>query len=112
MSFQEVRGVAQFNVYWREMKAKNLPFVVIESKSTLCTLKYDLFTCDKNLTDAAAESIHQLFYRILKIAPKRTWWFSFGMVNGYLPKIPIKLGREYLPRIAEIVNDPANWEAL
>ena len=103
----EVKGTHQNNLEWARCKHLNIPFVVLRVRSTRGDLDFDMWTCDKNLTDEGRDKVSALFMELLNLDPRgRTW--TMGHETGVFPKVKLDLARDYLPKLAEIVRNPVN----
>lgn len=108
----EVRGSKEHNAAYRLAKARGKPFVVLRPFRHLASLSYDMFTVNYDLIPEAMAQVRALWSEILAKSPPRLRWFGVGPIMGFMDKIPLELGREYLFKLVEIVEDRGNWHPI
>jgi hypothetical protein len=106
----EVTKQAGLKLYWK-CRREGLPMIRLVKRTTLGDLEYDLWYADYDLTDSAREKVEDLFHEI-NGRDLRPRIFSAGSTYGCLPKVKLALAREYLPKLVEILNDPANHKPI
>jgi hypothetical protein len=95
---------------WSEAKKAKIPYLVFKQRRTTGALEYDMYTINYNLIDKAVEQIRTIFEEIVnKNTRSGEIWYCYGCSSGYLDKIPVELGIEYLPKISEIIENQENY---
>lgn len=109
----EASSVEQQNRLWSLCKREKRPYVVLKKGTTKCTLDYDMWTINYDLKPSAVKAIRSLFDKILGASTTlKSCWVTAGKSTGFIGKMPLDVGRKFLPELAAIVENKENWVGI